>query len=212
MPDPSDLRLDAVLGVRALAHALSAHDADDELLARVAEAAGSVLPALEAAPRRERILPRFGEIVVVTPDARRRHPMDDRAVAGPANPTAVEFASRREGDDAVADVEFGPAFEGAPGRVHGGMVAAVFDDLVGFVLAVVGEPGFTGRLAVEYRAPVPTETMIEFRARLRERDGRKLHVDAEARLANKVLATAEATMILVAPEHWSKHARELLDD
>ena len=212
MPASSDPRLDAVTAVRALAHALSAHAADDELLARVAEAAGSVLPALQASPRRERIVPRFGELEVLTPDPGRRHPMDDRGVAGPANPTAVEFTSRREGDDAIADVEFGPAFEGAPGRVHGGMVAAVFDDLTGFVLAVVGEPGFTGRLTVEYRAPVPTETLIEFRARLRERDGRKLHVDAEARLGDKVLATADATMILVAPDHWAKHARELLED
>jgi len=212
MAEPPDPRLDAVTGVRALAHALSAHDGGDELLGRIAELTGSVVEELREAPRRERIIPRFGELVVVTPDARRRHPMDDRGVAGPANPTAVEFNMRREGEDAVADVEFGPAFEGAPGRVHGGMVAAVFDDLTGFVLALVGEPGFTGRLAVEYRAPVPTETVVEFRARLRERDGRKLFVDADARLDDKVLATAEATMVLVAPDHWSTHAHELLGE
>jgi len=40
------------------------------------------------------------------------------------------------------------------------MVAAVFDDVTGFVLADVREPGFTGRLVVNYRAPVPIETEI----------------------------------------------------
>ena len=92
------------------------------------------------------------------------------------------------------------------------MVAAVFDDLTGYVLALVGEPGFTGRLTVEYRAPVPTETVVEFRVRLRERDGRKLHVDGDARLGDKVLAIADATMVLVPPDHWAKHAQELLGD
>ena len=85
-------------------------------------------------------------------------PMDDRAVAGSANPTAVVLETWRDGDDAVAEVWYGPAFIGAPGRVHGGMVAAVFDDVTGFVLADVREPGFTGRLEVSYRAPVPIET------------------------------------------------------
>ena len=34
---------------------------------------------------------------------------------------------RRDGDEAVAQVCLGAAFEGAPGRAHGGVVAAVFD-------------------------------------------------------------------------------------
>jgi hypothetical protein len=92
------------------------------------------------------------------------------------------------------------------------MVAAVFDDLTGRVLAMVGEPGFTGRLTVEYRAPVPTERAVEFRVRLRERDGRKLYAEGEARLDDRVLAICDATMILVAPDHWSKHAKELLGE
>jgi acyl-coenzyme A thioesterase PaaI-like protein len=149
---------------------------------------------------------------VIDTQAKGRHPMDDRAVAGPANPTSVDFIARREGDEVVADACFGAAFEGAPGRVHGGMVAAVFDDLVGFILGMVGQPGFTGRLTVEYKAPVPTERPVEFRARLRERAERKLLVEAEVHLGNKLLATCEATMVLVDGERWARHARELLED
>jgi len=204
-------RLAAAAQVRALAHALSAHDADDEVLAALAEAVAAATRELEAAPRRERILPSFGELVLVSPGSRGRHPMDDRGVAGSANPMAVEFVPRQLEEEAIIDVLFGPAFEGAPGRVHGGMVAAVFDDLMGYALAHVKQPGFTGRICVEYRAPVPTETWVEFRARVRVQEGRKLYVDGEARLDDKVLATADATMILVAPDHWSTHAQELLD-
>jgi acyl-coenzyme A thioesterase PaaI-like protein len=140
----------------------------------------------------------------------RRAAMADRGVGGPANPAGVEMAPRREGDEAIADVRFGAAFEGALGRVHGGMVAAVFDDVTGFVLAFIGEPGFTGRLTISYRAPVPVETTIEFRARLRERDGRKLYVDADARLDGTLLATAEAMFIMVDHDHFATSAADLL--
>lgn len=211
MADSADPRLTAAAGVRTLAHAVSAHEADDPTLRRVAAAVGDLLPALGAFPRRERIVPSFGETEVVLSGTQGRHPMDDRAVAGPANPTAVDFTARHEGDEVVAEATFGAAFEGAPGRVHGGMVAAVFDDLVGFILGQVGHPGFTGRLTVEYKAPVPTERPVEFRARLRERTERKLLVDAEVRLGTKILATCDATMVLVDPERWAQHARELLD-
>ena len=138
-------------------------------------------------------------------------PMADRAVAGSANPTAVVLETWRDGTDSVAEVWYGPAFIGAPGRVHGGMVAAVFDDVTGFVLTDVGEPGFTGRLEVSYRAPVPIETPIEFRARMRSREGRKMVVEAEARLDDRVLATAEALFILVDTDHFATDATELLD-
>jgi acyl-coenzyme A thioesterase PaaI-like protein/molybdopterin converting factor small subunit len=207
-----DPRLAAAAGVRQLAHAISAHEADDTTLHRISELVAVVVPALERTPRRERIVPTFGEGAAIDTKAKGRHPMDDRAVAGPANATSVDFEARREGDEVIADACFGAAFEGAPGRVHGGMVAAVFDDLVGFILGMVGQPGFTGRLTVHYHAPVPTERPVEFRARLRERAERTLVVDADVRLDDRILATCEATMVLVDGERWAKHARELLDD
>jgi acyl-coenzyme A thioesterase PaaI-like protein len=138
------------------------------------------------------------------------HAMADRAVGGDANPTSVVLEPVREGDVAVAQVVFGAAFEGALGRVHGGMVAAVFDDLMGYVLAMVREPAFTGRLTVNYKAPVPMETPVEFRAWMRERDGRKLFVDAECRLGDQLLATAEILFVIVDQAHFATHASELL--
>ena len=212
MSEISDARLDAAAALRDLANAFVAHDVDDATLARIEASARTVLPEVARGARRERVSPEFGEIAAGVPpaDAARRHAMADRAVAGPANPTAVEITSTRDGTDVVASVRFGKAFEGAPGRVHGGIVGAVFDDVTGYVLAFGGKPGFTGRLTVTYRAPVPIETTIEFRARLREETGRKLTVDGEARLGEKVLATADAMFVLVDPKHFATHAAELL--
>ena len=50
---------------------------------------------------------------------------------------------------------FGSAYEGPPGCVHGGYVAAAFDELLGLVQIIAGNPGMTGRLIVHYRSPTP---------------------------------------------------------
>ena len=70
---------------------------------------------------------------------------------------------RREGDEAVLTVTLGSAFEGAPGRAHGGVVATLIDEAMGMVLHIVGTPAFTGRLTVNYRAPTPLNEHLEDR-------------------------------------------------
>jgi len=204
---------DDVAAVRALTHALVAADADDDTRAAVVATASALVADLDAAPRRVRVIPRFADMAAgIEPDpSHRTDAMADRAVAGWLSPVGIELDLREDGDDVVADVVFGRAFQGAPGRVHGGMVAAAFDDITGFVLARVRTPAFTGQLTVTYRAPVPVETEVEFRARLREETGRKLFVSAEARLADRVLATADVTFISVGQEHFETHASTLLE-
>ena len=85
----------------------------------------------------------------------------------------------REGEEAVCQVTLGPAFEGAPGRAHGGVVAALFDETMGLVLSISSTPAFTGRLTVTYRAPTPLGEPLEVRARLAGRTGRKMTITAE---------------------------------
>jgi acyl-coenzyme A thioesterase PaaI-like protein len=213
----SDARFRAAAALRRLGHALAAHDADAVTLDDVAARLDALVPDLRAAPRREREVPSFDEIASGpfvrqggTDGEARSTKMADRAVAGEANPMSVDMTVRREGDEGVADVVFGPAFEGALGRVHGGMVAAVFDDIAGFALAFVGKPGFSGRLEVAFRAPVPTEVPVEFRVRMEEQRGRRIIVTGEARLDGTVLATTRVLMITVDQEHFETHARELL--
>ena len=213
VPEVSDARFDAAAALRELAHAFNAREVSDETLEFVAAAARGLTGEIGRGPRRERVIPSFDEFLDHRPDSDGPRPqgMADRAVVGGANPTAVEIESTIDEGVAVARVVFGAAFEGAPGRVHGGMVAAVLDDIAGFALGIAGEPGFTGTLKVVYRAPVPIERPIEFRTWVRGREGRKLFVEAEARLDDRVLATAELTMILVDREHFRTHATDLLD-
>jgi acyl-coenzyme A thioesterase PaaI-like protein len=124
---------------------------------------------------------------------------EDRAVGGRANPTGVDFEVRFEEDEVVADVVLHRAFEGAPGRAHGGIVSAVFDDVTGFVIGFIGEPAFTGELTVRFLAPVPVEELLVVRARLDGRERRKLFITAEATAGDIVVATCKAIYITVDP-------------
>src|SRR5437016_828870 len=114
---------------------------------------------------------------------------EDRGVGGRTNPTGVDVSVRYDGDEVVADVVLRRAFEGAPGRAHGGIVAAAFDDVTGFVIGMLHEPAFTGELTVRYLAPVPVDEPLEMRARLDGRERRKLFISGEVRARDAVVAT-----------------------
>jgi uncharacterized protein (TIGR00369 family) len=128
--------------------------------------------------------------------------LSDRPVSGPANPSAVDVTIRRDGGEAVADVVFDRRFEASPGRVHGGITAAVFDDVMGYVNVVDGVAAYTLELTVRYLAPMPLGQPVQFRARTTERDDRRSTVTAEARASDddRLLADATATFAVLSPE------------
>lgn len=204
-------RVEVAEAVRELVHRLAAAEVDDGGLARVRALVSEASLLLATAPRRRRSVPDFAELAQRRDEEPGLHAMADRAVAGPANPFSVHLEPRFEDGVAIADVTFGPAFEGALGRVHGGIVAAVLDDLLGAAMAQARAPGFTGRLTVHYRAPVPVEREVRFRTWPGEREGRKLRVHGEVRLDDRVLVTADALFVLVDTTHFATPAAELLD-
>jgi acyl-coenzyme A thioesterase PaaI-like protein len=185
--------------LRRLGHAVVAHEAPDALLDRVAATADRLLVDVEAAPPRERPVGTLsGRFEEAPADGAVLDHFPDCVVSGRANPLGIGISVHREGDDAVARVVLGAAFEGAPGRAHGGVVAAIFDDTLGFVLDIVDVPAYTGRLSVSYLAPTPVHEEIEFRARLRHREGRKLLLESEATVAGVRIAEAEGLFVAIA--------------
>jgi len=185
----------AAASLRDLAHAFAAHEADDDVLVRITEATRALTAEVDAAPARDRLaLMRRGFEA-----SGMGLGFEDRAVGGASNPTSVDLAVRYDGDEIIADVVLRRAFEGAPGRAHGGMVAAAFDDVTGFVIAQIQEPAFTGELTVRYLAPVPVDEPLELRARLDGRERRKLFISGEVISDGEVIATCRAIYITVDP-------------
>jgi acyl-coenzyme A thioesterase PaaI-like protein len=189
----------AAAALRRLGHALMGHEADEALLEEVARAADRVARDLEQQPPRQRDLlelkRRMFDIEVA--DGQTVVHFDECFVSGPWNPLGIAIDVHRDGDDAVAEVTLGPAFEGAPGRSHGGIVAAIFDDVLGYLLTLRHQPGFTGELTVRYLAPTPIAQPLVFRARLEGQEGRKLWTAAEATANGEVVARATGTFIAI---------------
>jgi acyl-coenzyme A thioesterase PaaI-like protein len=193
-----DVRADAAAALRDLNHTFVERDPDDELLREIARDARALTERLTAIERRDRLaLMRAAIGTDSFPITTSGSGFSDRAVAGASNPTSVDVEVTYEADEVVARVLLRRAFEGAPGRAHGGIVAAAFDDVTGFVIGQLHEPAFTGELTVRYLAPVPVDEPLEMRARLEGRERRKLFITAEARHGDLIVATCHAIYITV---------------
>jgi len=93
---------------------------------------------------------------------------------------------------------FGKAYEGPPGSVHGGYVAAAFDEVLGMTQSMSGNPGMTGTLTIRYRKPTPLETELQFEGELDRVEGRKIFTVGRVRRPDgEVTAEAEAIFITV---------------
>lgn len=184
--------------VRDLGHALVGHHASAEHIEQLAADLERWAARLAVGGRRGREPATFGYTWAEAPaDGEPILSWGDRPVSGACSPWGVDLAVRRERHDVVADVELRAAHEGAPGRSHGGVVAAIFDDLMGFVLQIEQLTAFTGEITVRYQAPVPLFVPIEIRARLRERTGRKLLIEAEMAAEGRLVARSAAVFITV---------------
>ncbi|MFN0148768.1 MAG: PaaI family thioesterase [Dehalococcoidia bacterium] len=133
---------------------------------------------------------------------------DNSPISGPANPIAPPLTMRMVGGEVEAWAEFGIAYEGPPGHVHGGWVAAAFDEVLGMVQSGTGNPGMTGTLTVRYRRPTPLLRRVTFRGRLDRVEGRKIFTVATLSDGDTLCAEAEGIFISVGQERFRALAEQ----
>lgn len=116
---------------------------------------------------------------------------------GVSNPLAPPLEMRRTADRAYGNVRFGAPYEGPPGHVHGGYLAAVFDQFLGFAQTLSGLSGMTGKLSLRYVRPTPLDTDLELEAWIKERIGRLVYVEGTLRAQGAITAKAKAMFVEV---------------
>jgi acyl-coenzyme A thioesterase PaaI-like protein len=121
---------------------------------------------------------------------------DHSPIIGLANPLSPPMELEYAGDRVLGRVTFGAAYEGPPGCVHGGYVAAVFDELLGSAQSISGDQGMTAHLGIDYRQPTPLGVELLMEGWLDRRDGRKIFTRGTIH-ADGVL-TAEADGLFIA--------------
>lgn len=122
---------------------------------------------------------------------------DHSPMLGQANPLAPPIELWLEDDHMVGRATFGAAYEGPPGCVHGGFIAAAFDEVLGATQSLSGAPGMTGRLTVHYRSPTPLHTELRFEGRVDSVTGRKILTKGRLCAGEVLCAEAEGLFISV---------------
>ena len=116
-------------------------------------------------------------------------------VSGRRNPVAPPIRMWRDGDEVRGEAVFSPTYAGPPNSVHGGIIAAVFDELLSMANVISGSAGFTGTLTIKYLRHTPLDRPIELWAVNERSSGRKQFSRGEMRVDGQVTASAEGLFI-----------------
>lgn len=185
--------------LRAIAEALVVSDLQQVDLAEAARLAAEVRRLVDG-PHRERWYQAGGGLDV-SPASRRAY-LDQSPIRGRLNPAAppleLETVTRPDGSKAVAGrVRMGHRYEGPPHGVHGGWVAALFDEVCGAVQGLFGGSRVTAVLKVRYRQLTPLDEELRFEGWATEQRGRRLVTRATCHAGNTLTAQAQALMVAV---------------
>ena len=96
------------------------------------------------------------------------------------------------------------AQQGPPGHAHGGLSAAVLDEVMG---AAVWQAGYTvaaAKIEVNYRKPVPLKKLITTKGYITRRNGRKIYARGEIYLSDGTLLVEGKGLFVIAPQLFEK--------
>lgn len=132
--------------------------------------------------------------------------LDRSPFMGLMNPLAPPMTAWLEKTDTehgeiCGRVVFSEPYEGPPGHVHGGYIAAVFDEVLGQAQSLSGRPGMTGRLSVSYRSPTPLFEELRLRGWIDRIEGRKIFTHGTLHHGETLCAEAEGLFISMPAEY-----------
>jgi acyl-coenzyme A thioesterase PaaI-like protein len=126
--------------------------------------------------------------------------LESHPMMGPSNAIAPPMVITRDTDQARGTVTYSHQYEGPPGRVHGGFIAAAFDQVVGAAAALSGQVFFTGSLNVKFVAPTPLHVPLVYEATLDRVEDRRLHATGRLLADDRVTAECEGIFVTVPKE------------
>ncbi|CAM3126164.1 PaaI family thioesterase [Mycobacterium colombiense] len=111
---------------------------------------------------------------------------------GDLNPASARANVWADGDAVRGVVTTSAIHAGPIGTVHGGVVAALFDELTSLAIMAAGRVGYTQSLTVNYRRPTPLGAELQLWAQTAGQTGRVFLTSAEISHGGQVTASAVA--------------------
>ena len=125
---------------------------------------------------------------------------------GELNAHGLRLRLHVAGDACWTETTLSSDFQGWEGITHGGIVATILDEVMGWALATADSWGYTARMTVEYKKPTQVGRRLRAEGRIVERRRRVINtagrlLDAET---GELLATADAVYVAAPPERLAE--------
>ena len=182
------------------------HSASD--LLAMAERLQVEADALSAAPDRVPDYSRFDEpdSMPIPEEGEEFFNSPDRPFSGRGHPYGLPLRVYRHGDRAVTDVVLDRSHQGAPGMAHGGFVAAIYDDLLGFLLMFQETIAFTAYLTVNYKAGTMIGEPLRYEGWIDRVEGKKIFLAGECHDSSGTLVTTCEGLFIDASDRFRELA------
>lgn len=116
---------------------------------------------------------------------------------GPLNEDGLRLKFEPGADGSVAEYTVPERFQSWSGMAHGGMVALMLDEAVGWAAWHAGHPGVTGRLQVAFRRPLKLGETVRIVGRVENVRRNLVYVNAYVENASDHSKVADATATLM---------------
>lgn len=131
-------------------------------------------------------------------------------VCGKENPIGLKVRFYQRGNQVVTHFTPGPAHQGYPDRMHGGIAGALLDETVGRAGFIHGYWTFTVKFEVKYRKPIPLGQEITVVGELTRDRGRMIEAKGQVLLADgSVAVEGSGLFIKLKPEELSRLESEV---
>jgi len=120
-------------------------------------------------------------------------------ICGPGNPIGLKVKPSRDETTGRAwmTVVIPREYQGWEGIAHGGIVAALLDEVSAYATMSVSKQVVTGELTIRYLKPVPIGQEITVAAHVCEQVRRTVKVESIMTWQGETLARAEARMVVL---------------
>jgi len=117
---------------------------------------------------------------------------------GPLNMDGLRLVFTPGPDGSVAEYDVPDRFQSWAGMAHGGVVALMLDEAVGWAAWHAGHPGVTGRLQVSYRRPLKLGEPVRIVGKVENVRRTLVHCTAVVENRNDGSRIADATATVMA--------------